>query len=590
MRCEYMPFRYFFQSKISRMLLGVFVIMAIPFMVINFAITRQGIQMMRAQISQAYRNSLALIADQFQDRLKDLEMMVVSMTIDDELNAMCIAEKGEENLFEYVQFQSRMRGYANQRILKSNISVILPKQGWVISTLHGIDRTKTYQDFEDYWAHIGEYEFWRIRRSLKDKDKDCFSVVVGYVSERQSNAVFVIEIEKNQVLEALGDIRSDHALDEVFIMDAEGRVYGKEGGFCQDEGLQRAIYQANWGEEESADDLVYEMDGRMYRVLCEEVAGGDIISMLIDEQAILQPVYATRWWAYAAVGLFFCAGVLYTYFTYKRITQPVASLQQAMRQVEAGDLTARACARYKNELSDVTVSFNQMVERMDEMIRERYAHELQIKQTQLRFLRAQINPHFLYNCLFTLYTLIKNEDLDSAADMAIYLGQYYQINTRAGDGAIPLYQDLEHVRLLIKIHNMRFQNLLRYEEEVDDELKMLKIPNLAIMTLAENSITHGLKSIHEPSLFKVQATWEEEDVVIRVLDSGVGVSDERLEEMRRALKSASVDQADARGLQNIQLRFQMLYGEQARMSVEHNAPHGLIVTLRIPQREVEEHV
>lgn len=131
MRCENMPFRRFFQSKISRMLFATFVILAIPLIVINFVITSRGIQLMRAQISGAYRNSLALIADQFQDRLKDLEMMAASMTIDDALNAMCIAEKGEENLFEYVQFQSRMRGYVNQRILKGNISVILPKQGWV---------------------------------------------------------------------------------------------------------------------------------------------------------------------------------------------------------------------------------------------------------------------------------------------------------------------------------------------------------------------------------------------------------------------------------------------------------------------------
>lgn len=585
-----MPFRRFFQSKISRMLFATFVILAIPLIVINFVITSRGIQLMRAQISGAYRNSLALIADQFQDRLKDLEMMAASMTIDDALNAMCIAEKGEENLLEYVQFQSRMRGYVNQRILKGNISVILPKQGWVISTLNGIDRTEVYADFDTYWENIGDYGTWRIRRSLKDKEEDCFSTVVGYVNQNQTNAVFVIEIEKDQVLEALSDIRTDRTMDEVFLMDAEGKIYGQDSGRYQDEDLVQAIHLANWGQEEASGDLTYRMDGRMYRVLCEPVAGGDVIGMMIDEESILRPVYATRWWAYAAVGVFFCVSLLYTFFTYRRITQPVGSLQAAMRRVESGDFTARACAHYQNELSDVTVSFNQMVERMDEMIHERYARELQMKQTQLRFLRAQINPHFLYNCLFTLYTLIKNEDLDSAADMAIYLGQYYQINTRAGDGAIPLYQDLEHVRLLIKIHNMRFQNLLSYEEEVDDALKMFKIPNLAIMTLAENSITHGLKSIHEPSLFKVQAAFEGEDVVIRVLDSGLGASDERLEEMRGALKSASVDQADARGLQNIQLRFQMLYGEETYMSVDHNTPHGLIVTLRIPKWEADGHV
>ena len=214
MRCENMPFRRFFQSKISRMLFATFVILAIPLIVINFVITSRGIQLMRAQISGAYRNSLALIADQFQDRLKDLEMMAASMTIDDALNAMCIAEKGEENLFEYVQFQSRMRGYVNQRILKGNISVILPKQGWVISALNGIDRTEVYADFDTYWENIGDYGTWRIRRSLKDKEEDCFSTVVGYVNQNQTNAVFVIEIEKDQVLEALSDIRTDRTMDE----------------------------------------------------------------------------------------------------------------------------------------------------------------------------------------------------------------------------------------------------------------------------------------------------------------------------------------------------------------------------------------
>ncbi len=211
-------------------------------------------------------------------------------------------------------------------------------------------------------------------------------------------------------------------------------------------------------------------------------------------------------------------------------------------------------------------------------------------QTQLKFLRAQINPHFLYNCLFTLYTFIKNEDLDNAADLAVYLGQYYQINTRADSGDVALYQELEHVRLLVKIQSMRFSGRLRYDEEIDEPLRMLRIPSLTLLTVAENFLTHGIKNLRGTAELRITARREDGWILLRVADTGTGVEPEQLEQMRSALDAAQADGANIRGLQNVLLRFRMLFGPETAITVAANEPQGLIVEIYIPDKGETENV
>ena len=553
-------------------------------MTISLAISSRGIQTTRDAVLRTYNTTLLLTVDQFSDRLSDLRMLVASLSIDDALNAMCIVEKGREDLYDYVEFLEKIRSYANQRIMQGNIHVILPKQGWVISSNDRILRLSSLNGVDDYFLHISSYGEWGIRRKLADPGETCFSIVCGYLRAGQSNAIFVIEIDQAEVLNAIARPTDARDVAGSFLLDAGGSMYAQRPDLFDADAI-RSLSSAMFGEGTSYEAVLSSGD-RDYRVLGVPLDGTRCaFGILIDEQTILKPVLDVRAGLYVAIVAFFLAAFAYIAISYRRITAPVDQLQEAMHKVQAGDLSARAQSDYKNEIGDLARTFNGMVDRLDALIRDQYLGEIQLKQAQVKFLRAQINPHFLYNSLFTLYTLIKNEELDVAADLAVYLGQYYQINTRAEGGDAMLYREIECVRLLVNIQRIRFRDRLSYEEDVATELKTLRIPQLALLTIVENFLTHGLKDMKEPALLLVRARTTDEGIEIEVRDTGSGVTAERLDEIRRGLDDVSLGQSDVRGLQNVLIRFRMLYGEGVVMRVTRNEPRGMTVTMVLCGKE-----
>ncbi len=550
--------------------------LAVPLLLISFFISALSVQVTREKIGYTYTSTLQLTAGQFSDRLKDLEMLTSSLSVDDNLNAMCIQETGNEDLYAYVQFQSRLRAYVNQRILKSNVTLYLPKQGWLLSSRGGISRASANPAFGAYRSQFAQWGDWGIRPSVSNPSVRCLSVVRGYIHERQSNGIFIIEIDGRDALSGLSNMDEAKEVSNLFLMDAEGNGFARDEASLSDGALQSAVMKALDGA--SAAELPWRAGGHAYRALAVRLADSHCaVGILIDEQAIIQPIQTTQRWGVAIIVAFLLASVLYMIISYRQVTEPVDHIQAAMKQVEAGDFSARADAGQKNELGEVAAAFNHMVEQLDGLIQERYLHQIQLTQAQLRFLRVQINPHFLYNCLFTLYTLIKSEELEAAADLAIYLGQYFQITSRAESGEVPLYQEIEHVRLLVKIQNMRFSDRLRLDEHVDDALKMALIPNLALLTIVENFMTHGMKTVRGMAVITIGANSEGERVTLSVSDNGSGVPEEQLQAMQAAIDAAALDESNAHGLQNVAARFRMMYGEGTKLKVEASEPHGLTV-------------
>ena len=580
--------RKYCRTKIGRAMSIAFLCLVIPLVAINILLSAQSSRDIQQSLIGSYQNALKLSADQFSDRLQDLRQLTVSLSLDDELNSMSIVRPGDENLFDYVLFHSRLHSYIAQRILRANISALLAKQGWVISTSDYIYPLRDVPAFEERLANAADCQHWGIRPCFAKPEETRLSIVTGYVSKTQSNALFYIELDEQTVLEAISPLKDSSGIVEVFLIDQNGELYiGSDGGI---DGEQFAAdTAAAWSTvfekttETNACEFSYCQGGDQLTVLVSKLPGTSCaLGIVLDSQSVFWPMTMIAYWMLACIAVFCIMMAIYMVITYRHIVRPIDGIHATMEQVGSGDFTAIADERPNNEIGDIATALNRMVEQLKTQIDQRYIYEIQLAQTQLRFLRAQINPHFLYNSLFTLYTFIKNEDLDSAADLAIYLGQYYQINTRADNGDIALYQELEHIRLLVKIQNMRFAGRVQYAEQIDETLKMLAIPNLTLLTIAENFLTHGIKNLRGAASLRISAARCGGEILLTVADTGEGVSDEQLEQMRSALENIDLTQSNLHGLQNVLVRFRMCYGENVRIEVRSNTPHGLINEIHIP--------
>ncbi len=206
--------------------------------------------------------------------------------------------------------------------------------------------------------------------------------------------------------------------------------------------------------------------------------------------------------------------------------------------------------------------------------RERRAAELEARLTsaKLQALRRQINPHFLFNTLNSIATLLYIDP--RAADEM--LGDLSELLRRSLDSIeeqeIPLAQELEFIGAYLSIEQKRFGERLRVEQSVPDELMKALVPALVLQPLVENAIRHGIEPRRGPGLIAIEAKLEDKHLHLIVRDNG------------RGLPGADLNSSVRRGigLANIQARLRELYGQDQSFSFGRAEPQGCRVDIRLP--------
>lgn len=126
------------------------------------------------------------------------------------------------------------------------------------------------------------------------------------------------------------------------------------------------------------------------------------------------------------------------------------------------------------------------------LIEQVYLEQLRAKDAHLKQLQSQINPHFLYNCLFFIKSKAVVGDTDSVEAMALNLGEYYRYITKTDHSLTTLQDELKLLENYLEIQNLRKQRI-SYEMDIAEDLLGLQIPRLLIQPLVENSIIHGIE-------------------------------------------------------------------------------------------------
>jgi two-component system, LytTR family, sensor kinase len=202
------------------------------------------------------------------------------------------------------------------------------------------------------------------------------------------------------------------------------------------------------------------------------------------------------------------------------------------------------------------------------------AAELQAKlaQAQLENLRLQLQPHFLFNTLNTISSVMY-EDVPAADAMLTQLSELLRLTLRtANSHEIPLAQELEITRLYLQIMQTRFESNLRVTYSVDAALENSLVPQLILQPLVENSLRHGLKDGGAGIDISIGARRENGSLILKVADTGAGLG---------TLNANSVMNRGV-GLANIRGRLEQLYGAEQEFAIANRPAGGAEVTLRVP--------
>ncbi|WP_226037860.1 sensor histidine kinase [Aquibacillus saliphilus] len=205
------------------------------------------------------------------------------------------------------------------------------------------------------------------------------------------------------------------------------------------------------------------------------------------------------------------------------------------------------------------------------------------KEAEIKGLQAQISPHFLFNSLNTIVSLIRIEPI-KARKLLISLSHFLRQNLVGTQALkISLEQELNHVKAYLAIEEARFVDKLTVHYDIDDKFLFKMVPPLTLQPLVENAVKHGIKDKEQDCIIKISIQEKQGKVEIKVEDNGVGISPHLLTE----LGSKQIDSQTGTGiaLYNVNRRLSIMFGQEAELKIKSEISTGTEITFLIPKME-----
>lgn len=278
--------------------------------------------------------------------------------------------------------------------------------------------------------------------------------------------------------------------------------------------------------------------------------------------------------------------ILFWSWLYSRnFSARVGCLVQKFHTAETGDLNIYGPIAGNDEIAELDRQFSHMLGKLDSLIQKNYIRELENKKAQLKNLQLQINPHFLYNTLETISSMAAVKQVFDICDICQKLGEIFRYNLGKNYGEfVTVAQELGHVQNYIFIIKKRYGNRFEvfYNISIDTDNAMTL--RFILQPIVENAILHGLVKQTTTGTLEL-SVWEEEDsLMIRVEDDGVGMDIQKVEELNRSIHVA--DNLTKTGLnigiRNVNQRIKLACGDQYGITIKSTLHYGSQFDIRLP--------
>jgi sensor histidine kinase YesM len=193
------------------------------------------------------------------------------------------------------------------------------------------------------------------------------------------------------------------------------------------------------------------------------------------------------------------------------------------------------------------------------------------KDVQLKMLRYQINPHFLFNVLNSIYTLI-DENTEKAKKLVIDMSEYYRYTLNKQEHTISIEKEVESIIKYLEIQKTRFEDDFLYEISVKDEVKSVMIPSFLIHLLVENAVKYGTKTVKEKLIIRLSVALENKTLIIKVSNTG--------KLLIHGTESEKNINGTGNGIENLKNRLALYYDDNYSFSLKEE-DDSVIATIEI---------
>lgn len=259
--------------------------------------------------------------------------------------------------------------------------------------------------------------------------------------------------------------------------------------------------------------------------------------------------------------------------------KPIKRIADNMALAGSGDLSIRETEAYSGEIQIIASAFNVLMDQMQSLLEEIYHQHERSIENEFKILQAQINPHFLYNSMETIASLITLDMKKEAISTTMSLASFYRHSLSSGQSIITIEEELQLTRDYISIQKLRYEDYFDYDFQIQD-IEQYCIPKLTLQPLIENSIYHGIKERDSTvsGLIRITGKLVDDRVILEVYDNGAGIAPEQLPH----ILSVNSGPRPTFGLSNVDQRIKYKYGKQYGLHIESEVGKFTRVTVMLP--------
>lgn len=577
-----------FSRNIQFRLTFYFLIILLPLMTISIYAVEQSKRNLYEQTIERAELALSSTMDYMNLTLQNAEQLSTIIATDPTLLGLLEGiepELSAQSIMDFSEILKQLSNLKSSNPFAQKISVYHAASNTLVSTSYG---ARKLTNGEQQWIsatvdRIGTGILYKtgtdvvldLATNSPELLSDSLSLVRSmdlYNLRRQPNAL-IISLDKSKLRSM---IRSLLPSPNAYVS-----LYGQDGSMIVGEG--RADTEAAFRTAPSS----------MLSAAIQSEYSGWRMTLLQPKNEVFSRTNQLQGYIYLIVGLSVLLAVVISWTVYRGIAAPVKRLARGMKRMSAGVLDVTVDHKRKDELGFLMNAFNQMALYQKHLIEDHYEQQLRIARTELKFLQSQINPHFLYNTLDSIYWTSKNYEAGEIEEMVLNLSKFFRLSLNKGKDVIPVRESIEHLHYYVRIQQLKFLDSFSVRYEIEPEAESAPILKLLLQPLVENAILHGMEGREDGGELVVSGRIDGPDLVLEVRDNGKGMPYERLALLHaeldglkqrdfRLLSLAEEERADFFGLRNIMTRMLLYYGPEADLKIDSAENGGTAAAIRIP--------
>jgi two-component system sensor histidine kinase YesM len=382
----------------------------------------------------------------------------------------------------------------------------------------------------------------------------------------------------------------EEAVDgKVFIIDDSGTVIYSEneiewGEPLGDRKLTASLHDSYRGK--SHFDYKAE-DGRKYLISFTRVKGSEwIIVKQTPYDYLMRNTKKILTFTIVIAIFFMLLSAYVATLVFNSIFSGIYKLMRSMRSLEKGDFQLSVTQPSgKDEIQRLTTTYDRMVDRLNDVINELYRAQVVKQAMQIKALKAQINPHFLYNTLETISSLAKIHGVREISKMTSSLSHIFRYSITGEENTVPLRDEIRSVEHYLRIIQVRYGDRISSQIDVPEALQSCNVLKLILQPIVENAIQHGIERKLSSGVVKIVVSRERDKLRITVEDDGAGMDHHKLAELEELLSNVSESQRSSGlgiGLLNVKERLYLVYQDKASVHLSSTLGQGTTITLTLP--------